>query len=132
MNLNTAGSGRLRHGLRDRAHAADGVTPRALLAVDLPEHVMQQDVGGARGIGTGIVADDAVEAVHGLDGIALEPTLQIIAGRDAEQAQQLASQRHVEFREAAADARRVQQLGEGCPPAAGHDIGWRLENQAPQ
>ena len=37
-----------RHRLRDRAHAADGVAPRAALAVHLAEHVMQQHVRGSR------------------------------------------------------------------------------------
>ena len=35
-----------RHGLRDRAHAADRMAPHALLAVHLAEAVVQQDVGG--------------------------------------------------------------------------------------
>jgi len=57
----------LRHRLGDGAHAADGMTPGAALAVHLAEHVMQQDVCGPRRIGARVVADDAVEAVHGLD-----------------------------------------------------------------
>ena len=82
----------LRHRLRDRAHAADGVAPGALLAVHLAEAVVQQHVGRARRVGARVVADDAVEAVGRLDRIALEPAVEIVAGRVREQVEQLALQ----------------------------------------
>jgi F-type H+-transporting ATPase subunit b len=41
-DLDAARGRSLGHGLSDRAHAADRVAPSALLAVDLPEDVMQQ------------------------------------------------------------------------------------------
>ncbi len=64
---------RTRHGLRDGAHAADGVAPHARLAVDLAEAVVQQHVGRARRVRAGIGADDAVEGERALDHLALEP-----------------------------------------------------------
>ena len=82
---------RFGHGLGDRAHAANGVAPGAFLAVDLAEHVMQQHVGRTRGIGTRVIADDAVESVSRLDGGALEPPVEIVAGGFDEQIQQLAT-----------------------------------------
>ena len=47
-NVDAARRRRLRHRLRDGAHAADRMSPRAFLAVDLAEHVVQQHVGGTR------------------------------------------------------------------------------------
>ncbi len=38
----------LGHILRDRAHPADAMAPHALLAVDLAEHMVEQDIGAAR------------------------------------------------------------------------------------
>ena len=64
---------RARHRLGDRAHAADGVAPDALLAVHLAEGMVQHHIGGAGGVGTGVVADDGVEAEQRLDQIAFEP-----------------------------------------------------------
>ena len=65
-----------RHRLGDRAHAADGVAPGALLAVHLAEHVVQQHIGRAWRVRAGIVADHGVEAEGGLDRLALEPAVQ--------------------------------------------------------
>src|SRR4051812_7266244 len=73
LDLHTARLRALRHRLRDGAHAADRMTPRALVAVDLAEYVVEQHVGGARRVGTCVVADDSVETIHGLDRVALEP-----------------------------------------------------------
>ena len=79
-----------RHRLRDRAHAADGVAPDALLAVHLAERMMQHHIGRTRGIGAGIIADDGVEAEQRLDQIALETLVQHLAGRAREQIEQAA------------------------------------------
>jgi hypothetical protein len=80
----------LGHGLGDRAHAADGVAPGALLAVHLAEGVVQQHIGRARRVRAGEVADHGVEAEAGLDRVALEPAVQEIAGALGEQVQQVA------------------------------------------
>ncbi len=75
----------LRHGLGDRTHAADGVPPGALLAVHLAEGVVQQHIAGAGRVGAGVIADDGVEAEPGLHQLALEPAVEIVAGRFREQ-----------------------------------------------
>ena len=63
-----------------------------------PKHMVQQHIGRARRIGAGIVADDGVEAEHRLDRIALEPAVEIVAGRLGEQVEQRALALHVEPR----------------------------------
>ncbi len=93
---------------------------------------MQQNVRGARRVGAGVVSDYAVEAIHGLDGIALEPPVQVLAGGSGEQAQQLPAHLHVEVLEALARAQRVRKLRECSTPATRNDIGRRLEYQLPQ
>ena len=81
---------RARHRLRDRAHAADGVAPHALLAVHLAERVVQHHIGRAGGVGAGVIADDGVEAEQRLDQIAFEPLVEHLAGRAREQVEQAA------------------------------------------
>ena len=98
---------RLRHRLRDRAHAADGVAPGALLAVHLAEAMMQQHIGRARRVGARVIADDAVEAVGRLDRIALEPAVEIVAGRIGEEIEQFALQVEAEMAQPVGDARRT-------------------------
>ena len=79
-----------RHRLGDRAHAADGVAPDALLAVHLAEGMMQHHIGRAGGVGAGVIADDGVEPEQRLDQIALEDVVQHLAGRAREQVEQRA------------------------------------------
>ena len=108
------------------------MTPGAALAVHLAEHVMQQDVCGPRRIGARVVADDAVEAVHGLDRVALEPVVEVVAGRHGEQRQQLAPRAHVEPPQTAADARRAHQLRQRRAPAAFKRVRRRGQHQVAQ
>ena len=122
----------VRHRLGDGAHAADGVTPDAALAVHLAKHVVQQHVRRARGVGTRVVADDAVEAVHGLDGIALEPAVEVVAGGHGKEREQLAPERHVELPQPAADLRGAHQLRQRRAPAAGHGVRRRRQHQVAQ
>ena len=103
-NLHAVRGRGLRHRLRDRAHAADGVAPHALLAVHLAEAMMQQHVGRARRVGARVVADDAVEAIDGLDRIALEPAVEIVAGRVGEEIEQFALQVEAEMAQPVGDA----------------------------
>ena len=79
-----------RHRQRDRAHAADGVAPDALLAVHLAEGMVQHHIGRARGVGARIIADDGVEAEQRLDEVAFKPLVQHLAGRAGEQIEQAA------------------------------------------
>ena len=79
---------RRRHRLGDRAHAADRVAPQALLAVHLAKGVMQHHIGGTRGVGAGVVADNGIEAEQRLDQIILKTLVEQIAGRAGEQIKQ--------------------------------------------
>ena len=87
----------LRHRLRDRAHAADGMAPCALLAVHFAKDMMQQHIGGAGRVGARVIADDAVETIRRLDRRTLEPAVEIVASRLREQREQVAPRRHVKF-----------------------------------
>ena len=90
VDLDAGAARGARHRLRDRAHAADGVAPDALLAVHLAEGVVQHHIGRAGGVGAGIIADDGVEAEQRLDQIVLEALVQHLAGRAGEQIEQAA------------------------------------------
>ena len=126
------GNGRLGHCLGDRAHAADGMPPRPFHPIHFAEHVMQQYVGRARRIRTGVVADDAVETQHGLDRRAFEPAIQILARRNGEQIQQFLAQGFVQPMQLFAQAPGTHQLGQRFPPAAIGDVGRRLHGQRAQ
>ena len=76
---------RLGHRLGDRAHAADRMAPGALDPGRLAEDVVEQDIGRARRIGAGIMADDRVEAEQGLDEIVAEIALEDVGRRLGEE-----------------------------------------------
>ncbi len=97
------------HGLGDRAHAADRMTPRALLAVHLAEHVMEQNIGRARRVGAGVVADHRVEAERRLDRLALEPAVQEGARALGEEVDEVALALERQLRQRAPLRRRPQQ-----------------------
>ena len=61
------------------AHAADGMAPGAGHARRLAEQMVEQDVGGARRVGRGEIADDAVEREQRLGQIALEIAVEDVA-----------------------------------------------------
>ena len=65
----------LGHDLRDRAHAADAVPPSAFLAIYLPENMVKQDIGAARCVWAGIIADNSIKTEGGLYSFAFEPTV---------------------------------------------------------
>ena len=79
-----------RHRLRDRAHAAERVSPLPALAVDLAEDVMQQHVRRARRVRAREIADDRVEAERRLDRLGLEPAVEHVAGALGEQVEHVA------------------------------------------
>ena len=89
-----------RHRLRDRAHAAHGVAPRALPAVHLAEDVVQQHVGRPGRVGARVVADHGVEAEGGLDRLALEPAVEEGARGFREQVEHVALALERQFRHA--------------------------------
>jgi hypothetical protein len=66
------------------------VPPEAFLAVHLAEGMMQENVGGAGGIRTGIVADDGIETEPGLYQIAFEPAVEVVRGGFGEQVEERA------------------------------------------
>ena len=72
--------GGFRHGLGDRAHAADRMAPDASLSVHLAEAMVQENIGRARRVGARIIADDTVEAESGLNRRTFEPAVEEIAG----------------------------------------------------
>ena len=109
------------HRLRDCAHAANGVAPFARLAVDLAETVMQKHVGGARCIGTGVVADDGVPAQHSLERFGLEPAVEPVAGALGEDVNE------VTLALARQPAELQQQLGAGHQVAPAFDDEWPAE-----
>ena len=89
-DLDAVAGGGARHRLRDRAHAADRVSPHAFPAVHFAEGMVQHDIGGAGGIRTGVVADDGVEPEQRLDEIVREGVVQHLARRTREQIEQQA------------------------------------------
>ncbi len=125
-DLRACGERGLGHRLGDRPHAAERMAPGALDPVALAEHVVQQHVGRTWRVRAGVVADDAVEAEQGLDRVALEPTLQVLGGRDAEQVQQFLAQAGTQRMQAAAEAAGTQQFRQRLPPAAVGNVRRRL------
>jgi hypothetical protein len=47
--------------------------------------MVQKHVGGAGRVGARVIADDGIEPEQGLDEIALEPGVEVVAGRFGEQ-----------------------------------------------
>ncbi len=131
-NFHTAFGGGLGHRLGDRAHSADCVSPGALLAIDLAEHVVQQHVSGTRRVRTRIVADHAVKSVGRLDRRALEPGIEIVSRRFHEQIQQFAPHRQIQLGDAFGLTRAAQQFRQRCQPAARRDIRRSLQHQIAQ
>ena len=68
-----------RHRLRNSAHAANGVPPGTGLAIDLPKHVVQQDIGRARAVGRSKIAYDRIPAQCRLQWVAFKPAIEQIA-----------------------------------------------------
>jgi hypothetical protein len=64
------------------------MSPGSLLSVHLPERVMQQNVGAARGVGACVISNDGIEAEPGLQQFAFEPAVEIVASRFREQIEQ--------------------------------------------
>ncbi|CAO3300672.1 hypothetical protein LMG26824_03144 [Stenotrophomonas maltophilia] len=108
------------------------MAPCTLHAIALAEHVMQQHVGAARCVWTGIVADDAIEAEQRLDRLALEPAVQVFRRRQSEQVQQLLPQRCIQRRQFAAELPHLPKCGQAAPAAGDADVRWRAESPRAQ
>ncbi len=102
------------HCLRDRAHAAEGVSPGAALAVHFAEDVMQQHVGRSRRVRARIVADHRIEAEDGLDRFRFEPGVEKVGGAAAEQREQIALCRAWQPPQLAAVAGGAEKRGEAA------------------
>ena len=121
-----------RHRLRDRAHAADGMTPDALLAVHLAERMVQHHIGGACGIRAGIVADDGVEAEQRLDQIAFKAIVEHLAGRAGEEIEQVALRFQRQRSQKVGGAERVEGFANGADTKAVDDVRRRAQHELPQ
>ena len=118
------------HRLRDGPHAADGVAPHALLAVHFAEDVMQQHVSGARRVRARQIADHRIEAEHGLDRIGIEPAVEHIAGRFAQEAERRRD--GVVLPQPLADGRKLAELARAMAEIAQRQIGRRGKHEAAQ
>ena len=98
-----------RHRLRDRPHAAAGVSPLAALAVHLAENVMQQHVRRARRVRAREIADDRIEAERRLDRPGLEPAIEHVARALREQIEHVALPGEIERAKALRDLPRIEQ-----------------------
>ena len=75
----------LGHGVADRAHAADGVAPGALLAVRFAEAVVKEHIGRAGRVDALEVTDCGQPAVAALDRLAFKIVAEEIGGRHRHQ-----------------------------------------------
>ena len=132
LDLDAMAARRLRHRLRDRAHAADGVAPDALLAVHLAERMVQHHIGRARRIGAGVIADDGVEAEQRLDQVALEGLVQHLAGRAREQVEQAALLRQRQPVQDAGGAERVEGFADRADAKSLDDVRRRAQHEGAQ
>ena len=89
-NLNPHVGAGLRHIAGDFPHAADAMAPHALLAVDLAKDVVEQNIGAARRIDAGVIADHRIKAERRLDMFILVPAIEEAARRFDEQVHDIA------------------------------------------
>src|ERR1700730_883226 len=108
------------------------MTPCALFAVDLSEHVVQQYVCRSRGVRAGVVSDDAVKAVHSLYRSALKPTIEIIASGGRKQGEEFPPHVHVELSQSSTQPRGAYQLRQGGAPVAFNNVRGGLEYEVPE
>ena len=121
-----------RHRLRDRAHAADGVAPDALLAVHLAEGVVQHHIGRARRVRTGIIADDGIEAEQRLDQIVLEALVQHLAGRAGEEIEQAAALLQRQPTQDVGALERVHRFADRVRAKTVEQVRRRTQHELPQ
>src|ERR1700731_1842861 len=131
-DVHSARGGGFRHGLGDRAHAADRMAPDAFLSVHLAEAMVQENIGRARRVGARIIADDTVEAEDGLDRSAFEPAIEEIPGRGREEIEQIPLQVEPERSNSVGYPAGLEKFGDHGERAALDDIWRRLEHAGTQ
>src|SRR5690606_23424665 len=87
-NFDATSLSRLLERRRDRAHAADRVSPCAFDAVHLAERMVEQQITRARVVRAREVPDDRIEAEPAFQRIDVEPTVEPVAGAAGEQVPQ--------------------------------------------
>jgi hypothetical protein len=132
LNVHAVRGGGFRHGLGDRAHAADRMAPDAFLSVHLAKAVMQENMGRARRVGACIIADDTVEAEDSLDRSAFEPPIEEIPGRGREKVEKIPLQIEPEGANSVGYPAGLEKFGDHSERAALDDIWRRLEHASTQ
>ena len=132
-NVDVAHGAGARDRLCNRAHAADRMAPDALFAVHLAPAMMQQHIARAGCIGAGVSPDDSVKAEDRLDGVALEPLVEHIAGGAGEKFEEIPLPFEVERAQAVPDFGGVDEGAKtGGEPLSCRQIGRRIERKRTQ
>ena len=108
------------------------MAPGPFLAVHLAEGMMQKHVGGARGVGAGIVPHDGIEAEPGLEQVAFEPAVEIVGGRLGEQVEQSAQIFRGQSAKPVAQAPGFQYFTQGFEIETTAEIRRRLQDELAQ
>src|SRR5262249_50447243 len=125
------GSG-LRHGLRDRSHAADGVTPRPLFTIHFTKRMVQKNVSGARCVWTRIISDDGIKPQPCFDQLALEPAVQEITCRFCKEIKHAIECFGGKPANPVTETRGLEYFADRVCTEAAAQIGRRLQQQAAQ
>ncbi len=117
----------LRHSLRDRAHAPDGMAPITAPAVHATKIMVQQHIRRTRRVRAGVIANDGIEPERRLYRIRLEPEIQQLPRRLGEQIKQIALPLHIQPAQQIPLLQRASQ-----PPNPVRQVRRRLRGQHPQ
>jgi len=104
------------HELRDASHPADYMAPLTPIAIDLAEDMVKQNIGAARCIRTGVIADNRVKTEGGLDRSAFKPLVEQFACAQREQFNDFML---FQYRQAREPAGRPDSCQQGTRPVAG-------------
>src|SRR4051812_14517047 len=122
---------RARHRLRDGAHAADGMSPDALLAIHLTERMMQHHISRTGGVRAGVIADDGIEAEQRLDQIVFKTLVQHFAGRARKEIEQAALLFERKLSQDARGAERVEGFADRAGAKSFDEVWRRAQHQLP-
>ncbi len=110
------------HCLGDRAHAANRVAPCARHSGGFAEQMVKKDVGGARRLRRGEIADDAVEAEQRLGEVAFEVAVEDFGSAAHREIVDGARFGEAQARHVAAEAQELRNRAD-LPP----DVGRRAQ-----